>query len=71
MRLAMQCSVTPLDLGFDPRDEGMPLLLLRLPCQRVKYEDSHGRIRSVEGSPDRIAAALRKAGYTVEVKASE
>jgi len=67
MKYAATCSLAPLDIGFDPRDENITVLLRPLRWQQVKFVDQQGKSQWAKGSANEVARRLRAAGFTVEI----
>lgn len=63
---AHHVSLTPLDVGFDPRRHDMAV---QLPpdVEAVRYTDSEGATRFARGTPKALANVLIDAGYKVEI----
>ena len=61
-------SVLPIDVGFDLRIQGMPVIVPTSTASAAY--DMDGSEQIVRGTVDEVAAALRSAGYEVVIEAS-
>jgi hypothetical protein len=61
----IEVSYQSLDVGFDPRAQGIRVHLPAGKRYVVHYEDRQGNPRICKGSARQIIAVLRKAGYKV------
>lgn len=62
-------SILPIDVGFDLRLQKMYVNIDETMAREgVVYEDRQKRTRSVQGSTEKVAAALRKAGFKVKIE---
>jgi hypothetical protein len=57
-------SITPLDLGFDPRVHRMIVDLRRAPIVSVRYDKS-GKSSQATGAPAMVRKTLAAAGYRI------
>jgi hypothetical protein len=63
-------SIAPLDVGFDPREHGMPVAL-PADVVLVRYARQDGEIAFATGTLDEIQATLEAAGYTITAEGGQ
>ena len=62
-----EVSLLSVDVGFDVKDQDVPVRFPEASIYKVKYEDKYGRQLVAAGEWERVGRTLRKAGYKVEL----
>lgn len=65
-----ETSLLPIDVGFDVKDQVMPVEFPLVEIYKVKYVDKYSRELLAAGDWERVSRVLKKAGYKVSVKKS-
>jgi len=58
-----ETSLLPVDVGFDVKDQVMPLEFPEAEIYKIKYCDKYGRELVAAGEWERVNRTLSKAGY--------
>ena len=58
-----ETSLLPVDVGFDVKDQVMPVEFPEAEIYKIKYCDKYGRELVAAGEWERVSRTLNKAGY--------
>lgn len=63
-----EASLLSMDVGFNLKDQVLPVEFPLAEVYKVKYEDKYSRQLMAAGDWDRVSRTLKKAGYKVSLK---
>ena len=61
-----ETSLLSIDVGFNVKDQEMPVEFPEASIYKVKYEDKYGRQMLAAGEWEKVSKTIKKAGYTVK-----